>query len=74
MAVGGRFLVVGFAAGRIGNIPLNLPLLKRACVVGVNLGAHITSNPAENGRLQKKLMKWMDAGKIKPEATSIHSL
>jgi len=74
MAVGGRFLVVGFTAGHIGSISLNLPLLKRASIIGVNLGAHVTSNPSENGRLIGKLMKWMDAGKIKPEATSIHSL
>ncbi len=34
----GRFLVVGFAAGEIPKLPLNLPLLKGCDVVGVLLG------------------------------------
>ncbi len=34
----GRYLVVGFAAGEIAKIPLNLPLLKGCQIVGVFLG------------------------------------
>ncbi|MBL6599131.1 MAG: NADPH:quinone oxidoreductase family protein [Alphaproteobacteria bacterium] len=74
IAVGGRFLVVGFAAGGIGSIPLNLPLLKRASIVGVNLGAHVTANPTETARFGEKLLGWWTAGKINPEATSVHDL
>ena len=38
MAWEGRYLVVGFAAGEIPRIPLNLPLLKGCAIVGVFLG------------------------------------
>ena len=38
IAWNGRFLVVGFAAGDIPSIPLNLPLLKGASIVGVFWG------------------------------------
>ena len=36
MAWGGRYLVVGFAAGPIPSLPFNLPLLKGCSVVGVS--------------------------------------
>ncbi|MEL7004066.1 MAG: NADPH:quinone oxidoreductase family protein, partial [Bacteroidota bacterium] len=44
----GRFLVVGFAAGDIPKIPLNLPLLKGASVVGVFWGSFAMKNPKDN--------------------------
>ena len=44
LAPGGRYLVVGFVAG-IASIPLNLPLLKRCLIIGVNWGAESMANP-----------------------------
>jgi NADPH2:quinone reductase len=41
MASGGRYLVVGFAAGEIPRIPLNLPLMKNFAVIGVVWGQFI---------------------------------
>ena len=41
----GRYLVVGFAAGDIPKIPLNLPLLKGCQIVGVFWGSFMTKNP-----------------------------
>ena len=38
MAWNGRYLVVGFAAGEIPSLPLNLPLIKGASIVGVFCG------------------------------------
>ncbi|MFN4354805.1 NADPH:quinone oxidoreductase family protein [Parvibaculum sp.] len=67
LAPGGRHLVVGFAAGDIPRIPLNLPLLKRASIVGVDWGGHIRANPASNIPLMQKLTEWVTAGKIHPE-------
>jgi NADPH2:quinone reductase len=43
---GGRLLVVGFAAGEIPRIPLNLPLLKNCSITGVFLGAQTRDEPA----------------------------
>src|SRR5919108_440677 len=41
----GRLLVVGFAAGEIPKLPLNLPLLKGAAVVGVFWGDFARREP-----------------------------
>ncbi len=47
MAWGGRFLVVGFAAG-VPSIPMNLPLLKGCQICGVFWGAHVERAPARH--------------------------
>lgn len=62
----GRFLVVGFAAGTIPNIPLNLPLLKGASIVGVFWGGFAMKYPKENMANTVTLMKWHAEGKLKP--------
>ena len=68
LSPGGRFLVVGFAAGEIPKIPLNLPLLKRSAIVGVDWGGEMRANPAINDELMSTLMQWIEAGKISPAA------
>lgn len=42
----GRYLVIGFAAGEIPRIPLNLLLLKNASAIGVFFGEWASRNPA----------------------------
>jgi len=64
----GRFLVVGFATGNIPKIPLNLMLLKRCSVVGVNWGGYIAANPGEARPVITTLLEWIASGKLKPEA------
>jgi len=44
-AWGGRLLVVGFASGRIGSVPSNLPLIKGFSVVGVRAGEYGRRDP-----------------------------
>ncbi|MES1991821.1 MAG: NADPH:quinone oxidoreductase family protein [Pseudomonadota bacterium] len=70
LAPGGRHLVVGFANGEIPKLPLNLALLKRASLVGVDWGGEIRANPRVNGPLLDQLTKWVVAGKIHPEPTA----
>ena len=70
----GRFLVVGFAAGVIPKLPLNLPLLKGASIVGVFWGGFAQGNPKANMENTKTLMKWHQEGKIKPHIHKIHEL
>lgn len=65
---GGRFLVVGFAAGSIPRIPLNLPLLKRTSIIGVNWGGHVAGKPGESGRVLAALLAWIEQDKIHPQA------
>ena len=63
---GGRFLVVGFAAGEIPRIALNLPLLKTASIVGVNWGGLSAAHPEENVKLAATLIEWLSSGKLAP--------
>ena len=70
----GRFLVVGFAAGNIPKIPLNLPLLKGASVVGVFWGAFAMKNSKANMQNTMNLMKWHAEGKLNPHIHAIYDL
>jgi len=74
LAPGGRHLVVGFANGEIPKLPLNLALLKRASLVGVDWGGEIRANPKANIPLMKKLTEWVVEGKIHPEPTATFPL
>ncbi|MFC5499597.1 NADPH:quinone oxidoreductase family protein [Caenimonas terrae] len=62
----GRYLVVGFAAGPIPALPLNLPLLKGASIVGVFWGDFARREPQANAAMMKELAQWYAQGKIKP--------
>lgn len=73
LAANGRFLVVGFAAGNIAKIPLNLVLLKRCSIVGVNLGAASIADPDLGVRLMQSLIEWMHADAIKLAPVSVRS-
>ena len=62
----GRYLVVGFAAGPIPALPLNLPLLKVASIVGVFLGEFSRREPKAYGAMMAELVQWYLQGRIKP--------
>ena len=62
----GRYLVVGFAGGPIPNLPLNLPLLKGASLVGVFWGDFARREPQANATMMAELAQWYAQGKIKP--------
>lgn len=60
----GRLLVIGFAAGDIPKIPLNLALLKGCDIRGVFWGAHMSREPERSRAALEKLMIWAAEGKI----------
>ena len=62
----GRYLVIGFAGGPIPNLPLNLPLLKGASLVGVFWGDFARREPQANAAMMAELAQWYAQGKIKP--------
>ncbi|MBT7371935.1 MAG: NADPH:quinone oxidoreductase family protein, partial [Gammaproteobacteria bacterium] len=62
----GRYLVVGFASGDIPKFPINLVLLKRCSIVGVNWGGHIAENPSTYREVMTTLMEWVAEEKIRP--------
>ena len=66
IAYRGRYLVIGFAAGPIPSIPLNLPLLKGAAIVGVFWGDFSRREPKANAAMLAELGRWYVEGRIKP--------
>ena len=62
----GRYLVVGFAAGSIPKVPLNLALLKSCQIVGVFWGAFAQKYPKQNLALIQELVMWFAQKKINP--------
>ena len=63
----GRYLVVGFASGPIPNLPLNLPLLKGASIVGVFWGEFAGREPQANAQMMQTLAGLYLKGQIKPQ-------
>jgi len=74
MAWKGRFLVVGFAAGDIPKVPLNLALLKGCSIVGVFWGAFTRTEPENNRRNNQELLEMYLAGKVKPHIHATYPL
>ncbi len=66
MAFGGRFLVIGFAAGTIPRIPLNLVLLKGADIRGVFWGEAMLRDPDEHRANIGRLLNWVAEGRLEP--------
>tara|TARA_B100001109_G_scaffold108396_1_gene88540 strand:+ start:161 stop:1159 length:999 start_codon:yes stop_codon:yes gene_type:complete len=70
----GRYLVIGFAAGDIPRIPLNLTLLKGCQIVGVFWGAWTGLDPAGNVANFEEIFKLHVDGKIAPEVSDKFTL
>ncbi len=70
----GRFLVIGFAAGEIPKIPLNLLLLKSSSLVGVYWGAALKADPKAGREGVAELLSWYDQGKLKPYISATYPL
>ncbi|PHR62487.1 MAG: NADPH:quinone oxidoreductase [Robiginitomaculum sp.] len=61
----GRYLVIGFAAGEIPRLPLNLPLLKTASIIGVFWGAWAMRDPAGHAENMAEILGMYVDKKIK---------
>jgi NADPH2:quinone reductase len=66
----GRYLVIGFAAGEIPKIPLNLTLLKGCDVLGVFWGASTARNPKHAQESLNELINWIAEGKLRPHVSA----
>ena len=66
MGVDGRFLVIGFAAGDIPKIPLNLVLLRNRRVVGVDWGAWMLSDFEGQRALLREALDLAAEGRLHP--------
>jgi NADPH2:quinone reductase len=70
----GRFLVVGFAAGEIPKIPLNLLLLRGAEMTGVFWGESVRRDPEGHRANMLQLLDWVSAGRLKPRIHATYPL
>lgn len=67
----GRYLVVGFAAGPIPALPLNLVLLKGASLIGVFWGDFAKREPEKNTAMMNTLTQMYNKQQIKPKIDQI---
>jgi len=74
IAWAGRFLVVGFAAGEIPKLPLNLVLLKGCDVRGVFWGAWIARHPDGHRANMTQLLAWCAEGKLSSHVHAVYPL
>lgn len=66
LSPGGRHLVVGFASGEIPRVGLNIPLLKRASIVGADWGGEVRASPAAAAEHFTTLLAWIGDGRLAP--------
>ena len=69
----GRHLVIGFPAG-VPKVPLNLPLLKGASIIGVFWGAFVDRAPARHAESVRELFRMYAAGTIRPHISARYPL
>jgi NADPH:quinone reductase len=70
----GRYLVVGFAAGEIPQIPINLMLLKGSAMLGVFWGEFVRREPRSNLANMRQLFEWLQQGNIHPLISARYAL
>ena len=70
----GRILVIGFAAGRIPQVPANYLLVKNCAAVGVFWGAYMRRDPSVVRESFEELFGWYDDGLLKPHVSATFDL
>jgi NADPH2:quinone reductase len=74
LAWGGRHLVVGFAAGEIPKLALNLVLLKGCAVLGIFWGAWVRHEPGQYKEALEALAHWCAQGKLSCHIQHVYPL
>ncbi len=70
----GRYLVVGFAAGEIPKLPLNLVLLKSCDIRGVLWGTWVKREPQAQHALMKDIVRWCADGRLSAHVQAVYPL
>jgi NADPH2:quinone reductase len=70
----GRYLVVGFAAGEIPKLPLNLILLKSCDIRGVLWGSWVRREPQAQRALMTEIVQWCAQGKLSAHVHAVYPL
>ncbi len=69
IAWSGRLLVIGFAAGRVPQIPANILLVKNIAVMGVYWGSYRKHAPERLVDEFRELFGWFESGLLKPHVS-----
>ncbi|MDG1888263.1 MAG: NADPH:quinone oxidoreductase family protein [Alphaproteobacteria bacterium] len=69
-----RMLIIGFASGRIQQVPANLILVKNISVVGVVYGAQTERDPAYGASFVQEAADFFRQGKLKPHTGKVFPL
>ena len=67
IAFNGRLLVIGFAGGRIAQLPTNIALIKGFSVIGVRAGEYCRQFPEEGRRIRDEIWRWAAEEKTRPQ-------
>ncbi|WP_372574254.1 NADPH:quinone oxidoreductase family protein [Ruegeria jejuensis] len=67
----GRILPIGFAGGDVPQIPANHLLVKNLTLIGVNLGAYLSFNPAALRDSFAEVLRWCEAGELTPHISHV---
>jgi NADPH2:quinone reductase len=70
----GRIVVIGFAGGRVPQIPANILLVKNCDVIGFYWGSYRKKKPDLVQRSYAQLLKWFEDGKLKPHVSERYDL
>lgn len=70
----GRYVCVGFAAGTIPRIPLNLVLLKGMIVTGFTMEGFGANRPDDLARDERELRALLDTGRLQPYISASYPL
>ncbi|MGX1198785.1 NADPH2:quinone reductase [Parvibaculum sp. MBR-TMA-1.3b-4.2] len=66
IAFEGRLIVIGFAGGRVPQIPANHLMVKNVDAIGFNFGAYLEKAPAVTREAFSELAGWYVEGRIRP--------
>ncbi len=66
VAWGARVIIIGFASGRVPQIPANIVLVKNIDVVGFYWGSYQTNKPELLRSSFAQLLRWFTEGKLRP--------
>jgi NADPH2:quinone reductase len=69
IAWGGRIVIIGFASGKIPQIPANILLVKNCDAIGYYWGSYRKHRPELVRRSYEKLLGWFEAGKLRPHVS-----
>jgi NADPH:quinone reductase len=65
----GRVIIIGFAAGRIPQVPANLILVKNIDLIGFFWGSYRRHKPHLMTESFQHLFRWFEAGKLRPHVS-----